>query len=409
MRMPLPLMSILALLALLAEPSVAASSRPYDVQFSARFVPAQGYAEASIEVAQADGLLTLLDFNAPGSRFSRFDGDGDVSRDGQRLIWQVPAAGGRLQYRVAVDHKRRGGAHDARLTEAWAVMRLDNLFPAARAVAAPGAHSRSILHLQGPAGWSFETPYGRSNEPVEVEPRGRRFTRPVGWMAAGDLGIRRSVIAGREFAIAGPRGENFRRMDMLAFLHWTVPELVRVAPFLPDRVLIVGGSDDMWRGGLSGPASLYLHPGRPLISGNSTSTLLHELMHVAMRGLGEAGDNWIVEGIPEYYSLIILLRSGGISGDRFEGAFTWLKDWTEREDGRLAHPSTGANTAYAVLLFRDLDVELAAAGRRLDSVVRELFGAGPVNRHRLAELMEAELGQPSRVLERALEAAPAAP
>jgi hypothetical protein len=406
MRMPLPLMLLVALLPLLAAPAQADRSRPYDVRFTAQFVPEQGHAEASIEVVQTDGRLTLLDFNAPPSRYGEFEGDGAVSREGTRLIWEVPAGGGRLDYRVVVDRKRRGGAHDARMTDSWAVVRLDHLFPAARAVGSPGTYSRSVLHLRGPEAWSFETPYGRSNEPVEVESRGRRFTRPAGWMAAGDIGIRRSVIAGREFAIAGPRGESFRRMDMLAFLHWTVPELVRVAPFMPDRVLIVGGSDDMWRGGLSGPASLYLHPGRPLISGNSTSTLLHELMHVAMRGLGEPGDNWIVEGIPEYYSLVILLRSGGISGERFEGALEWLRAWTEREDGHLAQPSTGANTAYAVLLFRDLDVELAAAGSRLDAVVRELFGGGPVNRSRLAALMEAELGRPSAVLERALKAAP---
>jgi hypothetical protein len=393
------------LLVLLTEAAFAARPQPYDARFSARFVPDRGYAEARIAIEQQDGRLSVLDFNAPEERFSRFRGDGTITREGRRLIWEVPAGGGRLEYRVKVDRQRRGGAYDAQMTDRWAVLRLDNVFPAARAVAAPGAFSRSVLRLEGPKDWSFETPYGKAHDPVGVERR-RGFTRPVGWMAAGDLGVRRSSIAGHELVIAGPRGENIRRMDMLAFLHWTVPELVRVVPYLPSRVLIVSGSESMWRGGLSGPASLYLHQSLPLISGNSTSTLLHELMHVAMQGLGDPGDNWIVEGIPEYYSLLILLRSGGISGDRFERAMGWLRDWTGREDARLSEPSRGANTAYAVLLFRDLDLELAAAGSGLDNVVRELFGGGRVNRERLASLAEAELGRPSAVLERALRSAP---
>jgi hypothetical protein len=403
MRIALPVTVLATLLVLLAETAFAVT---YDARFSARFVPEQGYVEASIEIRQPEERLSLLDFNAPEGRFSQFRGDGTITREGSRLIWEVPPTGGRLAYRVQVDHRRRGGAHDARMTDAWAVLRLDNLFPAARAVTAMEAWSRSILHLEGPANWSFETPYGPAHRPAKLERR-RFFTRPVGWMVAGDLGIRRSEIAGRHFVVAGPRGENFRRMDMLAFLHWTVPELVRVAPFLPSRVLIVGGSEDMWRGGLSGPGSLYLHPARPLVSGNGTSTLLHELMHVAMQGRGDPGDDWIVEGIPEYYSLLILLRSGGISGDRFERALTSLKAWADRREGRLADPSRGADTAYAVLLFRDLDLELAAAGSRLDEVVRELFGGGQVNRSRLTALMEAALGRPSEVLTRALPGAPA--
>ena len=43
------------------------------------------------------------------------------------------------------------------------------------------------------------------------------------------------------------------------------------------RLLIVSAGDPMWRGGLSGPSSMFLHSDRPLISENRTSTLLHEL------------------------------------------------------------------------------------------------------------------------------------
>jgi hypothetical protein len=129
-------------------------------------------------------------------------------------------------------------------------------------------------------------------------------------------------------------------------------------------------------------------------------------MHVAMTEPGVAGDDWIVEGLAEYYTLVVLLRSGGISGDRFERAVAWLTDWADRNDARLADPSTGSNTARAVLLFRDLDLELKAAGADLDAVTATLFGKGPASRERLARLLHEALGRESDVFAAALEAAP---
>lgn len=379
----------------------AESNRSYGLDYQASFQPDTGYAHARISVRQKAPRLTLLDFNAPSPQYSEFSGDGAIERDGRRVLWKVPAEGGEIRYRVRVKSQRSGEA-DARMTDEWAVMRLDDLFPPARSRSRRGASSQASLTLDGPEGWSFETPYGPIDGAVDFDTAGRRLDRPLGWLAAGELGIRRSTIAGRRIAIAGPRDQGFRRMDLLAFLHWTLPDLVAVAPSVPDRVLIVGAGRDMWRGGLSGPGSLYLHPDRPLLSGNATSPVLHELIHVAMTRPPADGDDWIVEGVAEYYSLVTLLRSGGISGARFEDTLDWHRDWAEDDGGRLAHPSTGPNTARAVLLFRDLHLELAAAGGRLDPVVTELL-QGSVSRERLAELLEAELGRPSAVLSQVIE------
>ncbi|HEX7035281.1 MAG TPA: hypothetical protein VF210_05875 [Pseudomonadales bacterium] len=387
-------------LLLILAPSAAAQS-DYDVEWHAHFRPEHGDVAVRLVVEQDGGRLTRLDFDAPEPRYGEFTGDGDIERTGDRLVWVVPSEGGELRYRVRVDH-RRDDAWDARLTDDWAVVRLDDLFPPVRARSRRSAHARARLYLDGPDGWSFETPYGPVHEEgVAVETAGRRFDRPLGWMAAGELGIRRARIAGRRIAIAGPREQGFRRMDMLTFLSWTVPELVEVAPSLPERVLIVGGSREMWRGGLSGPGSLYVHPDRPLVSGNGTSTLLHELLHVAMAEPPEPGADWIVEGLAEYYSLAILLRSGGIDGRRFERSLASLEAWAREQDGRLTDPSSGADTARAVLLFRDLDLELRREGRRLDEVSAELLG-GAVSVERLTELVERALGEPSAVLTRAL-------
>ncbi|MEZ4290169.1 MAG: hypothetical protein R3E53_06345 [Myxococcota bacterium] len=38
---------------------------------------------------------------------------------------------------------------------------------------------------------------------------------------------------------------------------------------LPDRLQLVVAGDPMWRGGLSGPNSLYLHAGLPLIASST--------------------------------------------------------------------------------------------------------------------------------------------
>lgn len=385
----------------MAATTAGAQARDYDLTYRAQLLPDAGGAAAAIEVEQQRPGLTLLDLNAPAARYSAFEGNGPIRRDGDRLIWEVPPQGGTLRYRVRIDHQR-DGAWDARLTDDWAIARLDDVFPPARSRSRAGAGARTRLELSGPTGWSFETRYGPVGpDGVQMDTSGRRLDRPLGWMAAGDLGVRRTRIGERRIAIAGPKDQDFRRMDMLAFLRWTMPELLRVAPSFPSRLLIVGGSQDMWRGGLSGPGSLYVHPDRPLVSGNATSTLLHELLHVATEEPPAPGDDWIVEGLAEYYASVVLLRTGGISESRFGRTLAMLRDWSEREGGSLTDPSTGADTARAVLLFHALDQELAAAGSSLDAITADLL-AGRVSRGRLRELAHAELGASSGVLHAAL-------
>jgi hypothetical protein len=261
-----------------------------------------------------------------------------------------------------------------------------------------GARAAATLTLAGPEDWSYETGYGPVKGMLPVSNPERRFDRPIGWLVAGELGIRRTEIGDRRIAVAAPTELGFRRMDTLTFLRWTLPALAAVLPSLPERLLVTSGGPEMWLGALSAPNSLYLHPDRPLVSENATSTLLHELVHVAMRTPPAAGDDWIAEGLAEYYSLTVLERTGGISLQRYHGALAALEQWAERDEGTLADPSTGPDTAYAAVLFHRLDRELKAAGSSLDVVVRQLFGDGEVSRRRLDALVRKALGHPSRVL-----------
>ena len=140
-----------------------------------------------------------------------------------------------------------------------------------------------------------------------------------GWMLAGKIGSRNEKIADVRVVVAAPAGDSARRQDTLAFLKFTLPRIQEVFPHLPPRLLIVSAGDPMWRGGLSGPASMFLHSDRPLISENRTSTLLHELVHIALGIRGDEESDWIVEGLAEFYSLETLRRSGSISAQRLQG------------------------------------------------------------------------------------------
>jgi hypothetical protein len=376
----------------------------YDIHYHARFLPDQGFAEASMTVTQASGELEWLDFSAPVGRNFDFQGDGTIERHGERVRWTVPSAGGRLDYRVRVD-RQRGERYDARMTESWAIMRLDHLFPSARVSTREREVSRPSLSLEGPKDWRFETRYGSVNERIELPPANRRFVRPTGWLAAGELSIRRDRIAGRRVVITGPLEERLRSQDFMALLRWNLPELVKLLPHFPERLLIVNAGDPMWRGGLSGPGSLYLHAERPLISGDGSSTPLHELVHVGTASEAEPGNDWIVEGLAEFYSIEILRRSRTISESRHRRTLQNLAARADRSDGKLKSPSTGAHTSRAVVVFHDLHHELLRAKVKggLDAVATPLLDGPPLSEQRLLELTEQALGRPSKVLTEALE------
>lgn len=331
----------------------------YALRYTAVFDADAHVVHASIQVQQSKSALDLIDFAAPAPRFDDFSADGKFKRSGGRVRWTPPRTGGALRYTVKVDHLR-GKAFDARFTDDWALLRLDDVFPSARTRSNRSAGVTAELRFEGPQGWAFESRYGKwlGTPLVLPDVADTRYPRPTGWMLAGKVGIRRDEIAGRQVAIASPLNHGMRRMDTLSYLSWTLPTLVRLFPGMPDNLLIVAAGKGQWRGGLSGPGSLYLHVDRPLISENSTSPILHELVHVASRSRMASGEDWLVEGLAEYYSIKLLRLAGGISQERFEKALAWQKDWADREGGKLASPSRGPDTARAVTKLADLDRRL---------------------------------------------------
>jgi len=354
------------------------NERIYEIDYRVTPDPLAAGVTVDLVLRQDGGLLRELDMHAPAAQFNDFSGDGEVTRDGDRLIWHPPPEGGTLSWFAKVNHQRNGESYDAYITDDWAIFRAEDIIPRAGSRVVRGAQSRSTLAFQLTNGWSAVTEYFGRDGTFRIDNPQRRFDRPAGWILLGNIGVRFENISGVRVNVAAPVGHGLRRMDIIALLGWSLPEIVRILPDFPDRLTIIGAADPMWRGGLSGPRSLYIHADRPLLSENATSTLLHEIMHIALGRGAESGADWIVEGLAEYYSLLVLRRSGTISESRHAASLRGLREWGRESENLCSQYSSGPVTARAVSLFADLDAEIQQRSRKkfnLDDVIRALAGS----------------------------------
>ncbi len=388
-------------------PSLARAAAPvlhYDVDYAVELQPQTGKAHVTMTF-KGSTLPSRVTFSIDPDRHRDFKGDGKLEVGKETVTWYPPNDSGRLDFDFLVDHSLKSGAYDSRMTADWAVFRGDRMIPSARVLAARNLIARTTLTFSLPTDWSVLTPYPeRGKHHFEIEDPERRFDRPTGWILAGRIGSRHETIAGISTQVGAPAGDAARRQDTLAFLNYNLPQLVKTFPEFPKRLLVVRAGEPMFRGGLSGPASLFLHSDRPLISENRTSTLLHELVHVAMGIHGDGESDWIVEGFAEYYSLEVLRRSGGISERRFEDAAKRQADWGKRATNLFVANSSGATTARAVtvLMAADAEIRAATAGRAsLDEVARSMAAQrGEVSLALLQSSAAKVAGKPLRSLER---------
>lgn len=372
----LPLLSVLLLLLAV---QVQAAKR-VDVDFNVKFVPEQDVAEVQMLIADGS-VIRYLDFNlGDENQYTDFETDTDASwrEENGRGVWRPASGKARLTYKVRVNHQRKSGRYDARMTEDWALLRGDDLVPAARFSKVDGVRLTSRLTFELPKGWkSVETGWPRiGTHQFRIDNPERHFDRPTGWVLAGNIGTRRAKLGETEVTVAGPVGEGLRRMDILTLLTFVWPEVQGVFPRDPKKLLIVGAGDPMWRGGLSGPNSLFMHADRPLVSENGTSSLVHELVHVFSRISSADRSDWITEGLAEYYAIELVRRAGGMTEDRYQAVRKHLTKWSRKVDSLRTERSTGPVTAKAVLLLQDLDAEIRkrSKGRHsLDDVARGLM------------------------------------
>ena len=351
----------------------AAPDLTYRVDYEVTPDPAAGGAHVTLTVNQPRHLLRAFDMQRGSIDPDSVQGDGEINFVDDRILWSPPTRGGELRWFAPIDHERSSGEFDAKITPDWAIFRASDLMPAVKTRTLRGATSDTHLAFNLPRGWSSLTPYsGRDNRARVLNPE-RRFDRPTGWMLLGRFGRRNETIADRRVIVAGPAGHSVRRMDMLALLRWTLPELTNLLPEFPERLTIISAGDPMWRGGLSAPTSLFIHSGRPLLSENGTSTLLHEIMHIGIGLRAEDGADWIIEGLAEFYGLELLRRTGTISHKRHAAALEQLRNWGQEAATLCTQRSSGAVTAQAVTVLDQLDRELRqTSDASLDDVLRQL-------------------------------------
>lgn len=382
----------------------AASGSTYDLEYRAGIEARTGIARVTIEL-RGETLPSRMVFHLDPDRHLDLRGDPELEFDGDRATWHPRAPLARLSYRFVINEKKTSGRYDSYITDDWSIMRSDELIPPIAVKAPRNLESRAWLDFELPEDWSMAAPYeldGKHRYRL-VDP-GRGLIRPKGWLILGRIAARSDTIAGVETRVAAPRDQDIRLQDTLAFLNWTLPEVTAIFPDFPQQLLVVSAVEPMWLGGLSGTRSLFMHGSRPLVSGNRTSSLIHELVHVATGIHGDEESDWIVEGLAEFYSVNLLYRAGGISERRYRETLEELQEWGREANSLLVERSSGAITARAVGVLERLDRQIRTASdgeASLDDVARELAAdRGRVTLERLTTLASQIAGVEISGLER---------
>ncbi len=383
----------------IAEPK---KERVYGADYSIAPDVSKSGAFVELRITQREGLLRELNMPFDPKTLSDIGGDGQISVNDGRIRWLPPADGGRLRWFATINHLRNNDTYDAFIGDTWALFRAEDVIPPTATRTLRGSVSKTRLMFDLPDGWSAVTEYFKRSNVFDVSNPDRRFDRPTGWIVLGKLGVRHETIAGVRVVVAAPVGQGVRRLDILAMLNWTLPDLVRLLPGFPRRLTVISAGDPMWRGGLSAPGSFYVHADRPLISENGTSTIMHEAIHIGLGIRAVKGADWVIEGLAEYYSLEILRRSGTISEKRYRSARSELASWGKNANSLCADPSTGAITARAVTLFAGLNNEISKKSERkynLDDVVRRMADSrSKISAQQLRKISAELTGSESEVL-----------
>jgi hypothetical protein len=402
-RLPLALS-----LLLLSSPLWAA--KKVDLDYHVRLLPQSDQAEVRLTLAQGSAVRSL-DFDlGDGSQYSDFKADGQwqlTPGNVTRGVWRPAADKASLTYRVRVSHTLKSGSFDTRMTPNWALMRGDDLVPAARLDQQDGIELVSRLDFELPEGWkSVETAWPRiGKNRFRIDNVSRRLDRPTGWMLAGNLGSRRTRLGETEVTVASPQGQGMRRMDVLTLLTFVWPQVQALYPHHPGKLLIVGAADPMWRGSQAGRESIYLHSRLPLVSESGSSPLIRELAQVFGRIKVSDRSDWISEGFAEYYAIELLRRAGGMSDDRYQTLEDKMAKASHNVSTLRGYQLDPAAIAKAVLLLQELDREIRLKTRNkrsLDDMLRGAMQLERVSTKEFVALAQSIIGEPSKVLDTGL-------
>lgn len=396
----------LALSLLVLSPWVWAAKK-VDLDYHVRLLPQSDQAEVRLTLAQGSAVRSL-DFDlADGSRYSDFKADGQWQLTPGKVtrgLWRPAADKASLTYKVRISQPRKNNTFEARMTPSWALLRGDDLVPAARLDQQDGIELVSRLAFELPSGWkSVETAWPRiGKNRFRVDNLSRLFDRPTGWMLAGNLGTRRTRLGETEVTVASPRGQGMRRMDVLTLLTFVWPQVQAVYPRHPGKVLIVGAGDPMWRGSTAGYESIYLHSRLPLVSESGSSALLRELAQMFGRISDDDRSDWISEGFADFYAVELLRRAGGMSDERYQVLHDNLLKVGGKVSSLRGEQASAAQVARAVVLLQELDREIRLQTRNkrsLDDLLHSVMRLDKVSTKEFVTLAESIIGEPSKVLQ----------
>ncbi|POF43147.1 hypothetical protein B0D71_09680 [Pseudomonas laurylsulfativorans] len=391
---------------LLAVSSPVWAANKVNLDYHVRLLPQSDQAEVRLTLAQGSAVRSL-DFNlGDGSHYSDFKADGQWQLPpgkAARGVWRPTADKASLTYRVKISHGRKNGSFDTRMTPNWALMRGDDLVPAAKLDQQDGTELVSRLEFELPGGWkSVETAWPRiAKNKFRIDNPSRLFDRPTGWMLAGQLGSRRTRLGETEVTVTSPLGQGMRRMDALTLLTFVWPQLQALYPRHPGKLLIVGANDLMWRGSQSAHESIYLNSHLPLVSESGTSALVRELAQVFGRINGTQRSDWISEGFAEYYAIELVRRAGGMSDERYESLHGKLVRDSQKVTTLRGKQVSPAQVARAVVLLQELDGEIRLKThnkRSLDDVLQGAMRLGDIDTQAFVQLSESVIGGSSKVL-----------
>ena len=277
-------------------PSAAAAHRYYDVAYRAHFRPEAGVVD--MESLLSGERLPSRSGCTSIRAVTRNSRRRDPAQIEPRSDLAAAGKGSRLSYEFVVNHERSPQRYDSLMTEDWALFRGDKLVPRASVTAAQAASIACDAGIRAAAGLVGRDALRHRTATALPGRRSRAPLRSAGGLDAGGQArqAQRDRSTGVQTSLSRrPTGDSARRQDMLAFLNWNLPHLKEVFPHVSETIVgrLRGRSDVARR--IVGPGSLFLHSDRPLISENRTSTLLHELVHVAMGIRGDEESDWIVE------------------------------------------------------------------------------------------------------------------
>ena len=318
-------------------------------------------------------------------RFESFTGSGTLERRRGEIVWTPSGPYAELRYEVRVDHRRAPGkGYDSYAGEDWILSRTSGFFPRSAVLfrreveAHPESRARLVVRL--PPGWASATAMPAESEGrYVVETPHQRMDHPRGWLAFGRLKRTEATAASTALTIIRVPSVTTHVEPIVELMQKAVPVVATLFERALPHLLIVVGPDPMWRGGLSGEESFYIHTGRPLRSPDYTSPYLHELFHVMAPFRPQADAHWVTEGLAEFYSVELQRRIGILSEAHFQRALElfaehglWNQDFTH-----TAAPALRNNSAPLVMYVLDQRIRAATGGQRgLDAVVTSLARDG---------------------------------